>query len=74
MFNPDEINELIKEYWKEGVRLLILFKLIKSRVKLTLEQKYTNLTFSEAVLDQLCITRAYELLKLGKGRAYGGRY
>jgi hypothetical protein len=48
------------------VRLLVLFKLIKSRVKLTFEQKYTNLTFSEAVLDQLCITKAYELLKLGK--------
>jgi hypothetical protein len=68
MFNPAEINELIKEYGKKGVGLLILFKLIKSRVKLTLQQKHANLTFSEAVLDKLCMARAYEQLETWEGR------
>jgi len=66
MSRLNEIDKLVKEYGKNGVRLLVLFSLLKSRVNLTLQKKYPNLTFSEADLNQLCMLKAYELLKLGK--------
>ncbi|MEM2178200.1 MAG: hypothetical protein QW272_05210 [Candidatus Methanomethylicaceae archaeon] len=62
----NEIDELVKKYGKNGMRLLVLFRLLKSRVNLILQKQRSNLTFNEAVLNQLCISKAYELLKLGK--------
>lgn len=56
----------MKEYGKNGVRLLVLFMLIKSRVELAIQHQYPNRTFNEAILDDLCMETAYKLVKLGK--------
>jgi len=66
MFKLNELDELVKEHGKNGLRLLILFRLLKSKVNLVLQKGYPTPTFSEADLNQICLSKAYELLKLGK--------
>jgi hypothetical protein len=63
--NPAEIDEFLKEYGKDGMRLLVLFSLLKSKVKLVLQQQPT-LPVPENTLDRLCMAKASELLRLGK--------
>jgi hypothetical protein len=63
-----EMNELIKEYGEEGIKLLFLFKLIKSRIKLAIQQGQPSLAVSEPALDWLCVARAHELLKTWERR------
>jgi len=66
MFRFTEMDELVKEYGKDGTRLLVLFRLLKSKVTLEFQQYYPNLTLNETVLNYLCIARAYELMELRK--------
>jgi hypothetical protein len=65
MSNLSEINEFLNEYGKDGMRLLVLFSLLKSKVRFAL-RRYPNLPAAENTLDWLCMAKASELLKLGK--------
>lgn len=68
MSNFAEMNDFVKEYGKEGIRLLALFHLLKSKVMLSLQLQHPNRPFDEMLLNQLCMSRAYELLKVGKDK------
>lgn len=63
-----EIDDLIQKGGKEGVRLLLLFKLLKTRVEEEVRTRYPTAIIEEKTLDKICIQRAYELTKLKKER------
>lgn len=61
-----EIDDLIQKSGKEGVRLLLLFKLLKTRVEERVKNRYPTAIIEEKTLNKLCIQKAYELTKLKK--------
>jgi hypothetical protein len=63
MSDLNELNQFLKEYGKDGMRLLVLFSLLKSKAK-TILQQYP--TIDENRLNQTCMAKADELLRLGK--------
>jgi hypothetical protein len=66
MFKPDELEVLMKEYGKNGVRLLFLFRLLKLRVTMFLQKHHPDWRYDADFLNQLCMLKAYDLLKYGK--------
>jgi len=65
MIELKELDQFIKEYGKDGVRLLMLFSLLKSKAKIALRQ-YPDL--SEERLNRACMAKANELIRRGKDR------
>lgn len=63
MANLKELDQFIKEYGKDGIRLLMLFCLLKSKAGSALRQ-HPNL--SEEEFDRACMAKARELLMLDK--------
>jgi len=63
MSDPKELDEFLNEYGKEGMRLLVLFSLLKSKANAAV-QPLSGL--DEGRLNQVCMARAKELLDLGK--------
>lgn len=63
-----KMDEIIKEYGKDGIRFLILFKLLKTRVISDLSRKYPQIPLNEDVVDKICAKKARYLLELGKER------
>lgn len=61
-----EIDDLIQKNGKDGVRLLLLFKLLKIKVKERIRRVYPTAIIEERTLNRLCIQKADELAKLGK--------
>lgn len=59
-----EIDDLIQKGGKEGVRLLLLFKLLKTRVEERVRNRDPTAIVEEKTLNKLCIQKAYELTKL----------
>jgi len=66
-----DMDKFVKEYGKDGLRLLVLFTLIKLKVKAYLRQQHPGFYYSNELLDQLCITKAYSLSKLGEDKPTG---
>jgi hypothetical protein len=62
----NEIDELIRESGKEGVELLLLFKLLKTEVKQRVGKEYPASIIGEETLNRLCIQKAQQLIKLKK--------
>lgn len=65
MADLKELNQFIKEYGQNGMRLLVLFSLLKSKAKIALRQ-HPNL--SEEKINSACMAKASELLRLGKNQ------
>jgi hypothetical protein len=63
--NPAEFNEFLKEYGRDGMRLLVLFNLLKPKVKAAFQER-SNHPIHEGVLDRLCMATARKLLLQGK--------
>lgn len=60
----NDIEDLIQKTGKRGMRLLVLFKLLKVKVKERIRQRYPSAIVEEKTLDKLCIQKAHELTKL----------
>ena len=63
MSDLNELNQFLREYGKDGMRLLVLFSLLKSRAKAVLKS-YAGV--DEERLNRVCMAKADELLRLGK--------
>lgn len=63
MSDLNELNCFLDENGKEGMRLLVPFSLLKSKVKAR-SKLYPNL--DEKMLDRMCMRMASKLLRLGK--------
>jgi hypothetical protein len=63
MSDLKELNQFLKEYGKDGMKLLVLFSLLKSKAKATLKP-YPGV--DEKRLNRVCMAKANELLRLGK--------
>lgn len=61
-----EMDEIVKEYGKNGARFLILFKLLKTRVISDFRRKYPQISLNEDEVNQICAEKTRALLKLGK--------
>jgi hypothetical protein len=61
-----EMDDLIQKGGRGGVRLLLLFKLLKIRVEERIRRVYPNATIQETTLNRLCVQKANELSRLGK--------
>lgn len=53
-----EIDEFVKKYGKDGVRLLILYKYLKHRI-----MQKPNLKSGEKTIDQSCLEISYKLAR-----------
>jgi len=58
-----ELDAFVKQYGKKGMRLLVIFSLLKSKAKASL-QPFARV--DEGRLDRVCMAKAKELLDLGK--------
>jgi len=62
----NEIDDLIQKHGKDGVRLLFLFKTLKTYVEESIEKNHSTVRIEEETLNRLCIQKAQELVKLKK--------
>lgn len=60
------MDDLISTHGREGIRLLLLFKLLKVRVIEKSKQAKLSSRIDEETLNKLCIQKAYQLLKRGR--------
>jgi len=59
------IDDLIKEK-KEGIRVLFLFKILKTKFKEEIRKNFPGKSINEEVLNDICIKKAREMAKLKK--------
>jgi hypothetical protein len=60
----NEIDDLIQKHGKNGIRLLLLFKLLKIEVKKRIRRCYPTQIIDEESLNRLCIEKANQLIKI----------
>jgi len=66
----DKINKIKNEFGKPGLRVLFIFKLLKSQLKDRIEKEKQGYSIinnlSEDLLNKLCMEKATELVELSK--------
>ena len=67
--NIDSLVGFAERHGEEGLRVLLLFRLIKLkiRVKIRRENPDSPLRYSEEQLNEFCLEKAQQLAQLGKG-------
>lgn len=58
-----EINKITKAYGKNGLKVLVLFKMLKMKVEEKIRQDYPGAKIDVHALNELCVHSAYELAK-----------
>ena len=63
-----KINELIKKHGKKGLGLLIMFKLVKSRLIDEINEEHYDevIEINEDELNELCINKAKQIMEKKK--------
>jgi thiamine phosphate synthase YjbQ (UPF0047 family) len=63
--SPAELNEFLKKYGRDGMRLLVLFNLLKPKVKAALQER-PHPPIPEGALNRFCMATARKLLLQGR--------
>ncbi len=61
-----QLDSLIKNHGDKGIRTLLLFKLLKEKVKESLTNSQYKGTINENVISTVCVKKAIELAELDK--------
>lgn len=61
-----EVDRLINCFGKDGIKLLLLFKLLKMEVKEYINTHHPAASMQEDDLNEVCIEMAYRLIRIEK--------
>mgnify|MGYP000162012213 CR=1 FL=1 len=61
----DRLDRLIRKHGKKGLRLLIIFKLLKMEIMKKLKRRHLHIKIDEKQLNDICIRKAAQIIKRG---------
>ena len=61
----DRLDALIQRHGNKGIRVLLLFKLLKNKVKERLAKRPSSKGINDNIVSLVCMNKAIELAELG---------
>jgi len=62
----NKLDTLIQKHGEKGIRALLLFKLLKNKVKESIAKSSSSKDINENMISAVCIKKAIELAQLGQ--------
>ena len=63
-----ELDDLINKHGKNGLRALLVFKLLKTKLSEEVKSNNPYAIIDENILNSICVKKAQQLVKLGKDK------